>query len=61
MTILKIYLVLCLIWSVFAFYKHRVSYPAPFNDWNQCFRTALLNFAIFPYALGVAIANKKIF
>jgi hypothetical protein len=61
MIVLKIYLVLCLIWSVFAFYKHRVSYPTPLNCWMNCLITAVLNFVIFPYAFGVAAANKKIF
>lgn len=61
MTILKIYLILSLIWSIFSFYKHRVSYPSPLNGWMNCLQTAVINFLVFPYALGVAIANKKIF
>jgi len=57
---LEIYLIFCAVWSVIAFYKQRTSYKAPLNNWMGCFTTALLNFAIAPIALVIAIKNKKL-
>lgn len=57
---IKIYLIVSFIWAVFAFYKHRVSYPAPLNSWTNCIYTAFINFLVFPYAFMVALLNGKI-
>lgn len=61
MNAIKIYLILCLVWSLFAFYKQRTTYSVPFNSWRNCLNAAVINFLLFPYALGVAIVNGKIF
>lgn len=58
--IIKIYLFFSLLWSVFSFYKCRVSYPVPFNNYGNCLKTMIVNFVAFPYALYTAIKNKKI-
>ena len=57
---MKTYLSICFLWSIFALYKHRITYPVPLNNWTQGFITALINFVICPIAIIVAIKNKKI-
>ena len=54
-----VYLILCILWSIFSFYKHRTSYPVPLNSWGNCLKTAWTNFLVFPYALAIAIKDKK--
>ena len=61
MTILKVYLLICLVWGIFAARKHRIFYEgSPYNSWNQCLNTFIVNFILCPYAIYVAIINKKL-
>lgn len=57
---IKTYLVLSLLWSILSFYKCRVSYPVPLNNYGNCLKTMIVNFVVFPYALYTAIKNKKV-
>ena len=60
MIFLKVYLVGCLLWSIFALYKHRTTYPAPFNNYRSGMITMMMNFIICPYAIYIAISKNKI-
>lgn len=59
MLILKIYFLICLFWSVYTFYKHRVSNLPPLNSWRECRDVAIVNFIVCPYAIYIAYQNNK--
>jgi len=57
---MNIYFILCLLWGLYASYKQRTIYQRPLNCWKNVIITGLINFWVFPYALYIAIKNKKI-
>jgi len=59
MILLWIYLGLCFIWACFAVYKNMTSYSFVPSLWLN-FVTFVLNFLIFPVAVGIAIKTKKL-
>lgn len=57
---ITIYLTICFCWCILALYKHRTTYPKPFNNWKSGIITMIINFIIFPYAIYIAVKMKKI-
>jgi len=57
---MNIYFILCLLWGLYASYKQRTIYQRSLNCWKNVIITGLINFWVFPYALYIAIKNKKI-
>lgn len=56
MIYLFIYLILCLIWSVYSVWIIIKFWKA---DLKHCIINFIMNFVIFPYSLFIAIKDKK--
>ena len=56
---MKIYLLACLFWGIYAGYKQRTTYPIPFNCWENCIKTGIINFLILPIAFFYFLKKKK--
>lgn len=53
------YLGACLVWAWYAFRMQRECYKPPMNCWRNCFYAAFINFILCPYAIYIALKNKK--
>jgi uncharacterized membrane protein len=47
------YIIICLVWGVFAFLKTRYSYNRPLNNYYNCFKSGIINTLLMPICIGV--------